>query len=160
MLGLRELTKRLEVIVSIHAPTRGATIAFMRHYNGTISFNPRSHAGSDCCSLSFCRFFQRFNPRSHAGSDCVRRACLPYWWVSIHAPTRGATTSRTQVGHNQFVLIHAPTRGATPAAEKVASDKQVSIHAPTRGATPSCISPRNFCGRFNPRSHAGSDDGR
>ena len=37
-----------------------------------LSFNPRSHEGSDekilCC---YIKFMQCFNPRSHEGSDCI-----------------------------------------------------------------------------------------
>ena len=59
----------------------------------TGSFNPRSHEGSDRLSLSGGGWSGCFNPRSHEGSD-------PDWilykqgrCVSIHAPTKGATSS-------------------------------------------------------------------
>ena len=77
--------------------------------------------------------------------------------VSIHAPTRGATTKgwpyikktvfqsthphgvRHPVGrlHKalRIVSIHAPTRGATVFLPKSLASALVSIHAPTRGAT-------------------------
>ena len=57
-------------VVSIHAPTRGATLC-----------NP-SYLAACCC----------FNPRTHTGCDDKN---LPHVYrhqvVSIHAPTRGAT---------------------------------------------------------------------
>ncbi len=37
----------LDYQVSIHAPTRGATLDFIREQGITIRFNPRSHTGSD-----------------------------------------------------------------------------------------------------------------
>ncbi|MCX7087615.1 MAG: hypothetical protein NTV00_06110, partial [Methylococcales bacterium] len=37
--------------------------------------------------------------------------------------------------HEHFVSIHAPTRGATVLVYLVAQTGLVSIHAPTRGAT-------------------------
>ena len=77
--------------------------------------------------------------------------------VSIHAPTRGATTcsqpvllrwsrfnprthegcdSRVDEYYLRFpVSIHAPTRGATLYFCKAIAERSVSIHAPTRGAT-------------------------
>ncbi len=55
--------------------------------------------------------------------------------VSIHAPTRGATSDREKNGAAADVSIHAPTRGATLSYFPLASSPLVSIHAPTRGAT-------------------------
>ena len=77
--------------------------------------------------------------------------------ISIHAPTRGATSS-SKVGYaSENISIHAPTRGATlisasrlpyhlnfnPRSYKRSDDEiirnqfieDISIHAPTRGAT-------------------------
>ena len=63
-----------------------------------------------------CRL-QRFDPRPHARGDI--RSSLPSgrqaYYVSIHAPTRGATTrkGRREADRDIMVSIHAPTRGAT-----------------------------------------------
>jgi len=57
-----------DTIVSIHAPTWGATIIFCFKYYG-FSFNPRAHVGRD-------EFHHMFAPLQD---------------VSIHAPTWGAT---------------------------------------------------------------------
>ena len=58
--------------VSIHAPTRGATIRYTSLFLRDKSFNPRTHTGCDKKVLA---------TYSKAGA------------VSIHAPTRGATPS-------------------------------------------------------------------
>ena len=42
----------------------------------------------------------RFNPRSHAGSDNVRFRLFNVRYVSIHAPTRGATCLSPLNAHN------------------------------------------------------------
>ena len=83
-----------------------------------INFNPRSHAGSDSTSCQTRISHPYFNPRSHAGSDNLivdipiiiarfqstlprgeRRIFvkpgLDFFQISIHAPTRGATTCAT-----------------------------------------------------------------
>ena len=78
--------------VSIHAPTRGATIAETR--------------------LAALNEFQSTHPHG------VRQSNHPPWGdstqVSIHAPTRGATRmSFLFVLLVMTVSIHAPTRGAT-----------------------------------------------
>ena len=144
------------------------------------SFNPRTHTGCDsiCKGCSFCA--ESFNPRTHTGCDlkapvtigsskmfqsthphgvrhkvffCIYSSCC----VSIHAPTRGATTLPTlplavlqfQSTHPHgvrllytylcdeyaHVSIHAPTRGATRWRSHPGKKRLVSIHAPTRGAT-------------------------
>ena len=77
--------------ISIHAPTRGATISLLIMYATSSYFNPRSHERSD---------------KEAIGSGDSKD-------ISIHAPTRGATSA---VGHyelNSTISIHAPTRGAT-----------------------------------------------
>ena len=77
--------------------------------------------------------------------------------VSIHAPTRGATSYITILVQLLRVSIHAPTRGATSTTRPIFDmpsfnprthtgcdrfddiepiSTKVSIHAPTRGATP------------------------
>ena len=79
-------------IVSIHAPTRGATSSpdngsQLSRFQSTLPrgerlylilkppnpkcFNPRSHAGSDARGRLPATFQRGFNPRSHAGSDQV-----------------------------------------------------------------------------------------
>ena len=57
-----------------------------------IYFNPRSHEGSDGEVSADEYILYDFNPRSHEGSDPVRGG-LPVSgiYISIHAPTRGAT---------------------------------------------------------------------
>ncbi len=80
-------------------------------------------------------------------------------YISIHAPTRGATKKAILQREKQAISIHAPTRGATipnidipdvagfqstlPREERPRAlliyipDYTISIHAPTRGATKS-----------------------
>ena len=58
--------------------------------------------------------FHNFNPRSHERSDIPAgsfHCCLHY--ISIHAPTRGATIKLTTISRIWMISIHAPTRGAT-----------------------------------------------
>ena len=56
--------------ISIHAPTRGATVTSLISFNSVVDFNPRSHERSD---------------------PHIQRAFPPTCHISIHAPTRGAT---------------------------------------------------------------------
>ena len=61
--------------VSIHAPTRGATVCKAK--------------------LVYCNL--RFNPRTHTGCDNFQTLKFMDITVSIHAPTRGATQSEAQM---------------------------------------------------------------
>ena len=144
--------------ISIHAPTRGATVATSRVKGCSADFNPRSHEGSDLVEIRARRCVYRFqstlprgerqcngleqqikelfqstlprgerpsaerlggvlwdfNPRSHEGSDLLwsgYRTKLRD--ISIHAPTRGATSISSVTDPVFIISIHAPTRGAT-----------------------------------------------
>ena len=99
--------------ISIHAPTRGATrwTSLLCRFMG--DFNPRSHKGSDGGWLHALNNLIHFNPRSHKGSDDVGGFQAGIVGISIHAPTRGATTSVAGIPEVEGISIHAPTRGAT-----------------------------------------------
>ena len=58
--------------VSIHAPTKGATLKSPHKCVHTGCFNPRSHEGSDTPGYGKLRKSMSFNPRSHEGSDQIR----------------------------------------------------------------------------------------
>ena len=58
-------------------------------------------------------FVACFNPRTHTGCDNGIPLRFQMFYVSIHAPTRGATLSITTQQWHCRVSIHAPTRGAT-----------------------------------------------
>ena len=125
----------VEVGVSIHAPTRGATA------RSVSMFDPKE--------------FQSTHPHG-VRREGQRGLPLPRQ-VSIHAPTRGATVMAEHRSIRTAVSIHAPTRGATlrvylyvllrlfqsthphgvrrAVRERDIAPCRVSIHAPTRGAT-------------------------
>ena len=102
--------------------------------------------------------FPHFNSRPSARGDAARCTQLYCeFFISIHAPPRGATREAALMLANSFISIHAPPRGATssscepmrsaefqftPLREgrqvKNARDavaRLISIHAPPRGAT-------------------------
>ena len=57
-------------------------------------FNPRSHERSDTTCDRLARGSYDFNPRSHERSDYIPHDKMALSSISIHAPTRGATTKR------------------------------------------------------------------
>ena len=77
-------------VISIHAPTRGATsrsedVALTAGFQSTLPRGERPFTTFSNCLIV------NFNPRSHEGSDFHDRSCSRYSGISIHAPTRGAT---------------------------------------------------------------------
>ena len=125
---------RLLFVISIHAPTRGATFFVAFSLLLYLHFNPRSHEGSD-------------------GTDGGSRLNLP---ISIHAPTRGATPLMRSEYRALRISIHAPTRGATMyiSVPIVATRFQSTL---PRGERQNRRGQKNTLRNFNPRSHEGSD---
>ena len=146
-----------EDIISIHAPTRGATLkdklfqAWEIAFQSTLlqeerqresasdfqpgNFNPRSYKRSDLPRASTTATKTYFNPRSYKRSDNFSSSYFPFTSISIHAPTRGATAES----------------GVSVAPESI------SIHAPTRGATRNPSGSVKYRKYFNPRSYKRSD---
>ena len=86
-------------MISIHAPTRGAT-------QGTKIFKT---------------LLYNFNPRSHERSDFILFSLVASDIISIHAPTRGATQvdqrSRCRITERQLFVSGIQCRGDFPVLE-------------------------------------------
>ncbi len=121
-------------LVSIHAPTGGAT-AF--------------GAGSQ----------RRYPVSIHAPTGGAtpeggqRFYCMA---VSIHAPTGGATRSSRQL-FNPVGFNPRSHGGSDLRNVGIYLLRMVSIHAPTGGATSTVLAHMQTYASFNPRSHGGSD---
>ena len=96
--------------ISIHAPARGATRANGLSLNTLIHFNPRSREGSDSRVRHRPMLLPYFNPRSREGSDALRRYRHGlHNPISIHAPARGAT-HKTACNQNRFYHFNPRSR--------------------------------------------------
>ena len=142
-----------KLLVSIHAPTRGAT-SKCRIVNIKRCFNPRAHERRDdeAQNTTPSQMFQstrprearrpkakvmtlvRFNPRAHERRDILQAVPDARDTVSIHAPTRGATRNYYRQESAWCFNPRAHERRDILQAVPDARDT-VSIHAPTRGAT-------------------------
>ena len=123
-----------------------------------LDFNPRSHKGSDMFRHLFFTQNSEFQStlpqreRHVTGIKIVMRylfqSTLPQrerqhgnifeWFhkkISIHAPTKGATSWMISYQQLLGISIHAPTKGATRRPGQTARINNISIHAPTKGAT-------------------------
>ena len=123
------------LVISIHAPARGATgcgflVKVEIIFQSTLPRGERRYDGklNDLsASISI-----------HAptrGATKITLFFMYIFFISIHAPTRGATTITDVSESLTEISIHAPTRGATPNKINQLNCKTISIHAPTRGAT-------------------------
>ena len=98
-----------------------------------------------------------FNSRSRAGSDGVRFFSYRGFYVSIHAPVRGATKCRSRNIYGCCVSIHAPVRGATVEnSTRFTSTKAFQFTLPC-GERLSYSAQSFKPYSFNSRSRAGSD---
>ena len=122
-------------MISIHAPTRGATAAWFTMLFTSVLFQSTHPRGVRRTTDVWALTHIDFNPRTHEGCDSSRRDSHRHQDISIHAPTRGATRPRCLLESGHRISIHAPTRGATAKAINSHIWRRISIHAPTRGAT-------------------------
>ena len=129
----------LTILISIHAPTWGATIlevcsamskAFqsthprgvrlgspIEHTRKVTNFNPRTHVGCDNYETHTLSVFSNFNPRTHVGCDTFITPLSFDFMLFQSTHPRGV---RLQLGVVAPVVM------------------PISIHAPTWGATKSC----------------------
>ena len=126
---------RLSCFISIHAPTRGATVSPVKSldinkFQSTLPhgerpssgldyvlswyFNPRSRTGSDRAVPDPAPATVHFNPRSRTGSDASNfRPSTFFWYFNPRSRTGSDRVCSRQHGH-AAISIHAPARGATP----------------------------------------------
>ena len=170
--------QEVQEVISIHAPTRGATSLKATEYKLSIDFNPRSHERSDNyipdefksyiisihaptrgatspmfifspphlfqstlpreerLLLSACFLaLSNFNPRSHERSDFEAVLKDEFSIISIHAPTRGATSLCLNCGIKKEFQSTLPREERHSCYCLSCPVYSISIHAPTRGAT-------------------------
>ena len=124
------------VDVSIHAPARGATF-----HGGLLQtlgawFQSTRPRGARQDSGRAAYRARCFNPRAREGRDGVPDNRLNRFFVSIHAPARGATYFALRDIRRREVSIHAPARGATtPTCPSYCSASAFQSTRP-RGARP------------------------
>jgi len=126
------------LVVSIHAPARGATAARRR----------------------LRRRLHRFNPRAREGRDQIQSARQQRHLVSIHAPARGATVAYEAINARYLVSIHAPARGATLEEEEPEHADDCFNPRAREGRDPGWWFDPTVPPCFNPRAREGRDQWR
>ena len=143
--------------ISIHAPTRGATVTFVPLIVANCIFQSTLPREERLCMFRHATPYPHFNPRSHERSDHYGVISLVEFFISIHAPTRGATVLSLLIIRLNLFQSTLPReerqcipfqgsmtltfQSTLPREERrfttlwQGRNYNISIHAPTRGAT-------------------------
>ena len=130
--------QRSIIALSIHAPARGATFLPCSSVYQTRPFNPRTRTGCDSLTKRSCTSSASFQSTHPHG---VRRPLRPAGCrgcaLSIHAPARGATAATRASGPDLDAFQSTHPHGVRRRFGEPAQETgELSIHAPARGATP------------------------
>ena len=171
------------MVISIHAPARGATDDVVQHEDVGVNFNPRTREGCDARAhpreertagfqsthprgvrpQSRCRRMRRthFNPRTREGCDDMRYDILGSTDTFQSTHPRGVRHRLTKSEKPSIIFQSTHPRGVRlHTAAFGTSCAGISIHAPARGATLNDpIAPRPSY-HFNPRTREGCDSNR
>ena len=105
---------KIHNIISIHAPTKGATSSVALWTIRTMYFNPRSHEGSDVTSPSAQLFLLYFNPRSHEGSDDSL-----YGIFQSRPQFQSTLPRRERHSWKTFLMVSFPFQSTLPRRERL-----------------------------------------
>ena len=125
------------VLVSIHAPTKGATVLLLVQRQTDTGFNPRSHEGSDNPDCPRLSSDTGFNPRSHEGSDDAPEPNSPITNSFNPRSHEGSDSDAVFVIDGESSFNPRSHEGSDQNKHKRRKCNRVSIHAPTKGATSS-----------------------
>ena len=129
------ITMLKDWLISIHAPTRGATAVTTTKETDPV--------------------FQSTLPRGERRD--VIYGDVKEIQISIHAPTRGATNDSGHFSFKNGISIHAPTRGATRRNLPVLLLCSYFNPRSHEGSDNTWSISTLYRPNFNPRSHEGSD---
>ena len=145
--------------ISIHAPPRGATIAWVNGgFSGLISIHAPPRGATSKVSGAVRQGIY-FNSRPSARGD-VLSCFVPAWTCLFQfTPLREGRRGPQGIGKSTLLIsIHAPPRGATRLPDYWYYSIYISIHAPPRGATsPLQLASTSY--DFNSRPSARGDNG-
>ena len=123
--------------ISIHAPTRGATVRYQQSEQGSrISIHAPTRGATDY-NKGATRQIRISIHAPTRGATIRKRICDSLTRISIHAPTRGATIQGAKGSGNGKYFNPRSHKGSDGWIVKEFIKSLISIHAPTRGATKS-----------------------
>ena len=149
--------RRIQPTISIHAPAWGATSSSRRRPARPRHFNPRARVGRDGMVGRQVSTGSYFNPRAHTGRDVCRQNADKKIRISIHAPTRGATSDVVRWAISPIYFnprAHTGRDDGHQARHRKVCDFNPRAHT-GRDGHKSADRPR--ADDFNPRAHTGRD---
>ena len=121
--------------ISIHAPPRGATSDLaIATGQKVFQFTPLREGRRASCPPARTRT-ANFNSRPSARGDHRFAEMFFKEFISIHAPPRGATSSRTATLPALADFNSRPSARGDGQRGRLSGPDEISIHAPPRGAT-------------------------
>ena len=148
------------VWVSIHAPTRGATLVSNTGKVCSISFNPRTYTRCDYPQAADCVDNKKFQSTHLHEVRPARVTTLVSGRLGFNPRTytRCDQVNRCLSRYNIVVSIHAPTRGATNGLARLypplTKFQSTHLHE-VRLRAPACV--RGVLSCFNPRTYTRCD---
>ena len=121
------------ILISIHAPTKGATSENSSIIVSFHDFNPRSHEGSDLpLRRTYNKLFQFQStlPRRER-PKIIRKRCA-WSQISIHAPTKGATYPKVKTLSDARFQSTLPRRERPEPCSQTASVVEFQSTLPRR----------------------------
>ena len=125
----------LGYLVSIHAPTRGATNELRTALCLIVVSTHAPTWGATRIRITRPRMRMRFNPRSHMGSDSEVCPFIHSFQLFQSTLPHGERPMRTRTTHHRTRFNPRSHMGSDRPCGLSRQQQRVSIHAPTRGAT-------------------------
>ncbi len=122
-------------LISIHALTWSATLAFWLSRRGLLFQSTHSHGVRPRKRPNIQRGRGHFNPRTHMECDVGAKVIMTVRHISIHALTWSATQCWYLTHGHYRISIHALTWSATAIRTYRTAERAISIHALTWSAT-------------------------
>ena len=124
-------------MISIHAPTRGATAQGNTNFLLCLYFNPRTHTGCDCYRCYICCQRRYFNPRTHTGCDQYTHAPVRHYRGFQSTHPHGVRLNVDIISQTCKCYFNPRTHTGCDRVSNlpIPTGLLISIHAPTRGAT-------------------------
>ena len=147
------------IMISIRAPTRGATSSEYLFRLSPNYFNPRSHEGSDLPQSGNGKEALHFNPRSHEGSDGNSCLYVNEMLLFQSALPRGERQCRSGgiYPHNIYFNPRSHEGSDLYSAAGKASTRHFNPRS-HEGSDSTRTTKMQSQSDFNPRSHEGSDE--
>ena len=145
------------VMISIHAPARGRTGRVVKLVQPLRLFQFTPPRGGELRRTNVHTEHNYFNSRPREGANAAAEAKARLCPISIHAPARGRTSSRSRREVPQTISIHAPARGRTPPPDPVSLLWPDFNSRPREGANRKKTSRNGKQENFNSRPREGAN---